>query len=90
MTETPEGNSRTNPMNMPKPERDDRPHWWQRSARLAWKIQCQHLHADGIYGDEINAVGGKRGYCWSCRTYLDTLPTGFHVMTPGHRIVIDE
>lgn len=67
-------------MKTPVPEADDYPRWWQRAARLRQKIQCQHLHADGIYGDEINAVGGKRGYCWGCRTYLDAVPMGFHII----------
>lgn len=43
-------------------------------GNLRKKIQCQHLQAERIYGDEINWTGGKRGFCGECGTWLDALP----------------
>lgn len=42
--------------------------WW-RSLRK-WR-RCPHVHLNGIYGDEINFVGGWRLQCGDCGRYLD-------------------
>lgn len=42
--------------------------------RLRRQIQCQHLYARTIYGDEINAWGFRRGHCQDCGAALDAIP----------------
>lgn len=42
--------------------------------RWARMIQCQHLHAFTIYGDEIIAVGYRRGHCPECDAWLWNKP----------------
>ena len=34
------------------------------------RSRCPHSDLEGIYGDEINRVGGFRLYCWDCHKYL--------------------
>lgn len=41
--------------------------WWQFTRRS----HCPHSNLLGIYGDEINRVGGYRLQCASCGKYLD-------------------
>lgn len=36
--------------------------------------RCPHERQRGIYGDEINASGGKRARCLDCGRLLDELP----------------
>jgi hypothetical protein len=52
------------------------------------QIQCQHLHADTIYGDEINRTGGRRGHCWECGAWLDGLTLGFNNVEPDRRLTL--
>lgn len=33
--------------------------------------RCPHSNLGGIYGDEINHVGGWRLWCADCRRFLD-------------------
>jgi hypothetical protein len=40
-----------------------------RAARLD-RIHCPHIHVRGIYGDEINFLGGFRNRCIDCGTLL--------------------
>jgi hypothetical protein len=42
--------------------------WW-----TLWKLSrhCRHDNVRGIYGDEINHVGGWRNQCLDCWRYLD-------------------
>lgn len=35
------------------------------------RYHCSHALLRGIYGDEINAVGGYRLQCIACGRYLD-------------------
>lgn len=44
--------------------------------RIHRRIQCQHLNARSISGDEI-LWSGKRGHCGDCGAWLDELPLGF-------------
>jgi len=53
------------------------------------RIQCQHLHADSIHGDNILPFRGKRGYCWECKTWLDDLPLGFNGTSPNRRLLTE-
>lgn len=41
--------------------------WFGRRARR----RCPHSQLLGLYGDEINRVGGWRLFCNGCRRYLD-------------------
>lgn len=41
--------------------------WWQFRKRA----HCPHEHLIGIFGDEINWVGGWRLQCRDCGRYLD-------------------
>lgn len=40
---------------------------------MSWRRRrhCPHVNVDGIYGDEINHVGGYRLVCADCGRYLD-------------------
>ena len=40
-------------------------------TRLRRRLHCPHEHVEGIYGDEINRVGGYRLQCRDCRAFLD-------------------
>lgn len=51
------------------------------------QIQCQHLYASSIHGDEINHVGGKRGFCGECGAWLDSLPLGFRATSPNRTLI---
>lgn len=42
----------------------------RRPRRSNWK-RCPHVRLRGIYGDEINAVGGWRLECLDCGRRLD-------------------
>jgi hypothetical protein len=44
--------------------------WFARPPRRC----CPHTNQRGIYGDEINAVGGKRAECLDCGCLLTSLP----------------
>lgn len=41
--------------------------WFGRTARR----RCPHAELVGVYGDEINLVGGWRLWCKGCGCYLD-------------------
>lgn len=45
--------------------------WLQRRRA---RRHCSHLRQRGIYGDEINAVGGYRAQCLDCGVFLRDLP----------------
>lgn len=38
---------------------------------LRKRLHCPHRRVEGIYGDEINMVGGYRLQCLGCRAFLD-------------------
>ena len=38
---------------------------------LRKRLHCPHRRVKGIYGDEINMVGGYRLQCLDCRAFLD-------------------
>lgn len=40
-------------------------------AQWLRRRRCPHSNLEGIYGDEINATGGLRLYCWDCHRFLD-------------------
>lgn len=44
--------------------------WWKLWGRHALR-RCPHSRLEGIYGDEINRVGGWRLRCVDCKRYLD-------------------
>lgn len=54
-------------------------------ATIRTRIQCQHLHATGVYGDGASLTG-KRGHCTECGAWLDTLPYSDAVRTESHRL----
>lgn len=35
------------------------------------RFRCPHVDVRGIYGDEINHVGGYRLQCFDCGAFLD-------------------
>ena len=37
---------------------------------LLARLHCAHRNIEGIYGDEINAVGGYRLHCIDCDAWL--------------------
>lgn len=41
--------------------------------RYRWlnRKRCPHSDLEGIYGDQINHVGGWRLWCHDCRRYID-------------------
>lgn len=43
------------------------------ARRPKWRtrLRCPHRRLVGIYGDEINHVGGYRLQCLDCWAYLD-------------------
>lgn len=45
------------------------------TMRWPWR-RCAHRQVRCVHGDEINAVGGRRVFCYDCCRYLkDPLPT---------------
>ena len=38
---------------------------------LLKRLRCPHSNLVGIFGDNINAAGGKRLRCLSCGSFLD-------------------
>lgn len=57
--------------------------------RIRTQIQCQHLYARSIHGDEIIQSGYKRGHCGECGAWLDDLPLGFRATSPNRRLVTE-
>lgn len=47
---------------------------WLPAALIDPRGRCPHEHQRGIYGDEINARGGKRARCYDCGRFLPELP----------------
>lgn len=43
-------------------------------GKMSVMSKCRHDNLRGIYGDEINAVNGKRSECLNCHTLFPELP----------------
>lgn len=42
--------------------------WWRNWRK---RVHCPHRHLRGIYGDDVNRVGGYRLFCVDCGRFLD-------------------
>jgi len=42
--------------------------WWRNWLK---RRHCPHRHLRGIYGDDVNRVGGYRLFCVDCGRFLD-------------------
>lgn len=42
-----------------------------RLTRFFKRNRCPHVVRYGLYGDVVNAVGGYRLFCPSCKTFLE-------------------
>lgn len=50
-------------------------HIWLPAWMVDPRRKCTHSEQYAIYGDEINAAGGKRARCLICSRLMPNLPT---------------